>query len=92
MTVIGIYCTYFAMTHADLINLWPSLSAFAEDLDVQYVTAKAMRRRDSIPAGYWLHMIASAEARGIEGVTLDVLAPAAARPGELPVAAPEPAE
>jgi hypothetical protein len=66
------------MTHADLINLWPSLSAFAEDLGVQYVTAKAMRRRVSVPAGYWLRMIECAETRGIEGVTLDVLARAAA--------------
>jgi hypothetical protein len=67
------------MTHADLINLWPSLASFAEDLGVQYVTAKAMRRRESIPAGYWLQMIDCASRREIEGVTLDALARAAAK-------------
>lgn len=66
------------MTHADLINLWPSLSVFAEDIDVPYVTAKAMRRRMSIPAGYWTRMVDAASRRRICGVTLDGLAKAAA--------------
>tara|TARA_R110002020_G_scaffold467027_4_gene690182 strand:+ start:3033 stop:3254 length:222 start_codon:yes stop_codon:yes gene_type:complete len=70
------------MTHADIINLWPSLSAFAEDLGVPYVTAKAMRRRMSIPASYWVRMIEAAAARDIAGVTLADLAHAAAQPRE----------
>lgn len=62
------------MDHAAIINLWPSLSAFAGDIGVPYVTAKAMRRRGSIPAPYWLRVVARAAERNIEGVTLERLA------------------
>lgn len=68
------------MTHADLINLWPSLSEFAADLSVEYGTAKAMRRRSSIPSEYWLVVVRSAETREIDGVTLEALAAAVAVP------------
>lgn len=68
------------MTHADLINLWPSISEFAADLSVEYGTAKAMRRRSSIPSEYWLAVVRSAEARGIVGVSLEALAAAVAAP------------
>lgn len=67
------------MNHTDVINLWPSISAFAEDIGVSYGTAKAMRRRGSVPGGYWAKMVAKAEEREIKGVTLDVLANAAMR-------------
>ncbi|MFC3071512.1 hypothetical protein [Shinella pollutisoli] len=62
------------MTHADIINLWPSLTAFAQDLGVPYVTAKAMRRRGSIPATYWVRLVDHAERRGLHGVTIRHLA------------------
>ena len=62
------------MTHAHLISLWPSLSAFAEDIGVSYNTAKAMRRRGSVPAEYWTLMVSAAAERGLDGVTLDRLA------------------
>lgn len=62
------------MTHADIINLWPSLSCFADDIDVPYVTAKAMRRRGSIPAGYWVRVVDRAKAREIPDVTFARLA------------------
>lgn len=67
------------MTHADLINEWPSLTAFAEDIGVPYVTAKAMRRRGSIPSGYWMRAVECAKERSIEGVTLERLAELAAK-------------
>ena len=62
------------MTHSDIINLWPSLAAFAQDIGVPYVTAKAMRRRGSIPAPYWIRVVACARERGIANVNLDRLA------------------
>jgi hypothetical protein len=62
------------MTHADIINLWPSLSAFAEDIGVPYVTAKAMRRRGSIPSGYWTQVVKCASDRLICNVSLERLA------------------
>lgn len=66
------------MLHTSIIRLWPTLSDFAADLGVAYGTAKAMRRRGSIPAEHWKSAVDGARARGIEGVTLEVLAEAAA--------------
>lgn len=62
------------MTHSEIIRLWPSLSEFARDLGVAYGTAKAMRRRDSIPPAYWQALVGHARARRIEGVTFEALA------------------
>lgn len=73
-------CTLRFMTHTDLINLWPSLAEFALDLGVEYGTAKAMRRRSSIPSEYWITMVRSAEGREIAGVNLEALAEAVAAP------------
>ncbi len=78
-------CTLFCMTHAGIINLWPSLTDFAADLAIEYGTAKAMRRRSSIPPEYWLAVVRSAAAREIEGVSLEALASAVA---SSPVEAP----
>ena len=64
------------MTHADIINLWPALPQFAEDLGVRYGTAKAIRRRGRIPPEYWFRLVQKAEERGICGVTTDLLAKA----------------
>lgn len=85
LTKMGAYCTYIAMSHSDIINLWPSLSAFAQDIGVPYVTAKAMRRRGSIPAPYWIRTVSRARERDIEGVTAERLA-------ELVAVVPEAAE
>ena len=71
-------CTHSGMTHSDVINLWPSLSLFADDLGVPYGTAKAMRRRGRIPSEYWFRLVQKADERGIEGVSTDVLAEAVA--------------
>lgn len=61
------------MTHSEIIDKWPSIGAFAADLDVPYGTAKAMRRRQSIPPAYWPTVVAKARARRIKGISLEVL-------------------
>jgi hypothetical protein len=61
-----------------IIELWPSLPEFASDVDVIYVTAQAMHRRDGIDACYWPAMIEAAARRSIRGVTLERLAAIAA--------------
>lgn len=66
-------CTLSIMTHADIINRWPSLGEFAADLSIAYGTAKAMRRRGSIPSEYWPGVVQSAARRGIAGVSLERL-------------------
>jgi hypothetical protein len=62
------------MTHSDIINLWPSLGEFASDLGVKYGTAKAMRRRNSIPPEHWCRIVAKADERGLTDVSLESLA------------------
>ena len=70
------------MSHAKIINEWPNLSEFADDLGVPYGTAKAMRRRGSIPTEYWLIVVSKAAEREIDGVTLEALAAAVAKQPE----------
>lgn len=66
------------MRHADIISRWPSISEFAADIGAEYGTAKAMRKRSSIPSRYWVTVVSKAGERGIDGVTYEALALAAA--------------
>lgn len=65
-------------THVQIIERWPSLRAFAEDIGAEYNTAKHIRRRGVIPAPYWTRLIEAAGQREIEGVTYEILAAAVA--------------
>jgi hypothetical protein len=69
------------MSHAQIINRWPSISDFADDIGVVYGTAKAMRRRGSIPPPYWPKTVRAAKQRGLKGISLELLAEAAAKRG-----------
>lgn len=62
------------MFHRQIIDEWPSLSDFAADLGVPYGTAKAMRRRGSIPPEHWSRVVAAASDRSIDGVSMERLA------------------
>lgn len=79
LTAWGMICTLPHMSHTDFIKMWPTLSDFASDLGVQYGTAKAMRRRNSIPPLYWPVMVERARARRLKGVTERALAMAVAK-------------
>lgn len=50
---------------------WPSYSDFAADAGVEYVTAQLWRYRGSIPPDYWPSIVRGADARQIEGVTME---------------------
>jgi hypothetical protein len=65
------------MTFRDIIALWGSAEALATDLRTSGVTVRAWRNRDSIPGGWWTLIVDAAAARGIQGVSLEVLARAA---------------
>jgi hypothetical protein len=65
---------------ADVIDQWPSFAALSRDVGVPPVTARFWRYRNSIPAKQWHLVIDAARERGIEGVTLEVLADLASRP------------
>lgn len=58
----------------NIIRRWPSLQDLADDLGVPYVTAQLMKHRDSIAAEHWEAVVAAAKLRGIDGVTLELLA------------------
>lgn len=65
-------------TFSSIIDRWPSLQDYADDIGVQYVTAQLMRHRNSIASNHWKAVVGGAEKRRIEGVTLEALAEIAA--------------
>lgn len=68
--------------HREIIDRWPTLRAFADDIGVAYGTAKAMRRRNSIPDQHRPRVVESAFDRGFDGITFELLTRlAAAAPG-----------
>lgn len=58
----------------DIIELWPSIGAFADDIGVKYVTAQVMKHRDSIDADHWVAVVDAAKKRGHAGITYELLA------------------
>ena len=60
-------------TFSEIINLWPNAVKLAEDIGLPPVNVRTWRQRNSIPPEYWQAIIASAECRGIPGVTADAL-------------------
>ena len=61
-------------TFVEIIDRWPSMSALAADLGVPYVNVQIMRFRDSIAAEHWSLIEEKAIARGIDGVTVKLMA------------------
>lgn len=63
------------MSVGELIGLWPepSLTTFAADIGVPVKHASAMKARDSLPDEYRPAVVESANRRGIEGVTYELL-------------------
>lgn len=65
-------------TFSGIIDKWPSLQEFAEDIGVKYVTAQVMRHRNSIDSKHWKALVCGAEKRLFADVTLEALAEIAA--------------
>lgn len=61
-------------TFRAIIELWPTVAAFGNDIDVKYVTAQGMHRRDAIPSEYWPAVVEAAKHREFVGVSLELLA------------------
>ena len=66
-------------TFASIINLWETPAQLAEDLGEEVGTVRQWRNRDSLPDRVWKKTVEAAQARGLEGVTLEVLAEIAAQ-------------
>lgn len=58
----------------DIVEAWPSLREFADDIGVSENTAKGIRTRNGLPSRYWLRLVEGAARRGIPCVTLELLA------------------
>lgn len=71
-------------TPADIIALWPSIGAFAADIDVTAKHASQMKFRNSVPLAYWPRMVAAAAERGID-LDYEGLVVAHAQPVVLPM-------
>lgn len=63
---------------ATLIDQWPSIAAFASDIGVSDMHARAMRRRNSVPPEYWSAAVDGALQHGIPDVSYERLAKLAA--------------
>jgi hypothetical protein len=61
-----------------IINSWPTAEEFGRGIGIPGGTARQWRNRDSIPASYWTAVVSAAEARGIEGISYEMLAHIAA--------------
>ena len=66
------------MTFRQIIAHWPTARELADDVGATKGAVKQWRLRDSIPKEYWLDVERAARRRGIEGVTIFVMAEAAA--------------
>lgn len=65
-------------TAADVMSRWPTDAEFARDIGIKPTHAQVMKLRDSIPPAYWSKVVAAATERGIDDVTLELLAAIAA--------------
>lgn len=63
-----------------LIDHWPTIGEFAAEVGCGYEAARQMRRRESIAPEHWQNVIAAAERRGINGVSLGWLTETRSRP------------
>lgn len=72
------------MTFADIIDLWPSIEALADDIGAPYERVRAWRHRSSVRAVHFAAIAAAAEKRGLSQVTIGALVAAAAKSGSSP--------
>jgi hypothetical protein len=66
------------LTHTQIIDLWPSVGEFAEEMGVNHRTARSWKQRISIPSHYWARLISCALVKGFNSVTPDALTCSAA--------------
>jgi len=52
-------------THPEIIELWPSVNEFAEDVGTSPNLVRCWKHRKSIPAPYWTPLVTAAQDRDI---------------------------
>lgn len=61
-------------TFRDVITAFGGAREFAGAVGANLYTVRSWRQRDSIPAEWWVRVVAAADAAGVSGVSLDALA------------------
>lgn len=64
---------------ADVVSLWPSIAAFADDVGASPDRARKWIARRSIPAEWFTSVMAAAHKRGLRQVNAELLAELSAR-------------
>lgn len=59
--------------HGQIIDLWPSISAFADDIGQKADTVRRWRLRDEIPLKHWNDTAKAAKLRGHTGISTELL-------------------
>lgn len=59
---------------SEIIESWPTITAFANDLGCGYEAARKMRSRNSVAPEHWGKLVALCKTNKINGVTLEWLA------------------
>lgn len=65
-------------TFRDVMELWPTVGQFAEEIGVPAPTANKWRQRNRVPPGFWSAILGTRKARKAK-VTADLLVTLAAR-------------
>jgi len=65
------------MDHKEIIELWPNIQHFADDLGEKKSTVSGWYYRESIPSDRWVRLVGAAQARDIP-LTYKMLAEAIA--------------
>ena len=55
-------------TISELINCWPTVRAFAADIEVGIEAAFQMKKRNRIAPHHWARVMSAAEGRSIPGI------------------------
>ena len=63
---------------SEIVDLWPSFAAMADDIGAKANTVAKWHLRDRISPDCWLAVAEAAERRGYDGVTVDLMARLAA--------------
>ena len=66
--------TTMPSTISALIDEWPTIGEFAEDVGCGYEAARQMRRRESIAPEHWAKVVRASASRSIPGITYEWLA------------------
>lgn len=60
-------------TLRELMQQWPSVAAFARDIEIPPTHAHVMLNRGRIPVDYWPRILRAARQRKIKGVSPELL-------------------